>query len=590
MEDETRLETQNWDECLPPRLFATDRYPDTRLNIYSKTQNLASNPRHVLTKKKYELWTVFGGHALRFPLAEFGYITGIDCGDFPEKYKPNHADEITAADVPYWRKLIGDNFDASLEDIHEMLLSSDDMPGWRRLGLALILLVDGVLIARHQKQRTVPTPKYVAMLEDVEAFMCFPWGRETFLRIVKCMVPAQPQSPPVSKRKKVVREEDPVADLQKKLQQQTVHLEGFPLALQLLALEAIPALLSLTPDPRDLRTLSDTEATEIPKQIILNIEQVRGAENNPKELSGHEEAAEGRGIPSEMVGESPDVMVVDSTECTGPKNVRNSEAVKSVIVETSPEGVDIDSANVKAYKTVPVDVGGRAQSCVGTFVQGMDIDSSNVKAPLTTTLDVSVAGQTCGETMMQGMDIDYANVKASTTVPVDVGGRTQSCVDTFVQELEGQEEAEEGRVSPIVVLKEGVVDMVIDSANADASKTKPGLVSVRGQGFVDTCAQVSAGLVLDDDNVGEDNPSDTSNPVGDNVLVAVDLGVESDHRHVSKAIDTAKSVTPEVQSCVVDIVVDPSIKGAECVKVSSPAEETDCYIPSAEDQLSMSCL
>ncbi|KFK22225.1 hypothetical protein AALP_AAs59482U000200 [Arabis alpina] len=597
MEGEAGIETQNWDECLPPRLFATDRYPDARLNIYSRPKILlqiqdmlkgteelqrikgssfeqlwdipfsrcpiscklvyALLCRQVLTKKKYELWTVFGGHPLRFSLAEFGYITGLDCGDFPEKYKPNPADEITAADVPYWRNLIGDNLDATLEDIHEMLLSSDDMPGWRRLGLALILLVDGVLIARHQKQRTVPTPKYVAMLEDVEAFMRFPWGRESFLRTVKCMVPTQPQSPPVSKRKKVVREEDPVADLQKKLQQLTVHLEGFPLALQLLALEAIPALLSLTPDPRDLRTLSDTEATKIPKQAILNIEQVRGAENNPKlavgflvpldthdqwedeirarkttymeelvrerfvfnkslwpggysllplrvycdkkrgvaprkskahgiatkknaklaprkgranskvhcsnrrqrkmdeflsapntnnadlreefekfvldtnvvikkfehrieklerrakhrrptrvgkfssqrvrlslrkqarghltpiggirspspsttesvpvndeihvenvkhdavwseyggvdsviraldeELSGHEEAAEGRGIPSEMVGESPDFMVVDSTECTGPKNARNSEADKSVIVETSPE-------------------------------------------------------------------------------------------------------------------------------------------------------------------------------------------------------------------------------------------------------------
>ncbi|KFK43996.1 hypothetical protein AALP_AA1G201400, partial [Arabis alpina] len=511
MEGEAGLETQDWDECLPPRLFATDRYPDARLNIYSKPKILlqiqdilkgtdelqrikdssfgqlwdipfsrcpiscklvyALLCRQVLTKKKYELWTVFGGHPLRFSLAEFGYITGLECGDFPEEYKPNPADEITAADVPYWRKLIGDNFDATLEDIHEML-SSDDMPGWRRLGLALILLVDGVLIARHQKQRTVPTPKYVAMLEDVEAFMRFPWGRESFLRTAKCMIPTQPQSPHVSKRKKVVREEDPVAELQRRLQQKTVHLE----------------------DPRDLRTLSDTEATGIPKQTILNIEQVREAENNSKltvdflvpldthdqwedeirarktmymeqliregsppsttesvpinddihvdnvkhdavcseyggvdnvireldeELSAQEEAEEGRGFPSEMVGESPDVMIADSTECTGPKNVRNCEADKSVIVETSGEvplddgvgvqtfvdttrqGMDIVSATVKSSTTVPVDVGVDGQSCVGAFVQGMYIDSPTVKAPLTTPLDVSVAGQTCGDTTVQ---------------------------------------------------------------------------------------------------------------------------------------------------------------------------------------------
>ncbi|KFK44901.1 hypothetical protein AALP_AA1G317600, partial [Arabis alpina] len=486
MEGEAGLETQDWDECLPPRLFATERYPDARLNIYSKPKILlqiqdilkgtdelqrikdssfgqlwdipfsrcpiscklvyALLCRQVLTKKKYELWTVFGGHPLRFSLAEFGYITGLECGDFPEEYKPNPADEITAADVPYWRKSIGDNFDATLEDIHEML-SSDDMPGWRRLGLALILLVDGVLIARHQKQRTVPTPKYVAMLEDVEAFMRFPWGRESFLRTAKCMIPAQPQSPPVSKRKKVVREADPVAELQRRLQQKTVHLEGFPLALQLLALKAIPALLSLTPDPRDLRTLSDTEATGIPKQTILNIEQVREAENNSK-------------------------LTVDFL--------------------------------------VPL----------GTHDQWED----EIRARKTTYMEQLIReGFVFKKSLWPG---------GYSLLPL--------------RELEGQEEAEEGRVSPILVRKEGVVDMVIDSANANANKTKPD--------------DVSASLVLDDDSV------------------------ESGHCHLSKAIDTAKSLTTEVQSCVVDIVVDPSSKVAECVKVSSPAEELDCYIPSAEDQ------
>ncbi|KAG2248285.1 hypothetical protein Bca52824_087913 [Brassica carinata] len=30
----------------------------------------------VVTKKRFELWHVFGGHPMRFSLAEFGYVTG----------------------------------------------------------------------------------------------------------------------------------------------------------------------------------------------------------------------------------------------------------------------------------------------------------------------------------------------------------------------------------------------------------------------------------------------------------------------------------------------------------------------------------
>jgi len=101
-------DTNDLDTRLPPRLFATDRYPDARLNIYSRPDILteicdvlkgtkemetildscfgslfslrvsecpisgklvhALFCRQLVTKQKYEMLTVFGGQPLRFSL------------------------------------------------------------------------------------------------------------------------------------------------------------------------------------------------------------------------------------------------------------------------------------------------------------------------------------------------------------------------------------------------------------------------------------------------------------------------------------------------------------------------------------------
>lgn len=36
----------------------------------------------MVTKKRYELWPVFGGNPFRFSMVEFGTVTGLPCGEF----------------------------------------------------------------------------------------------------------------------------------------------------------------------------------------------------------------------------------------------------------------------------------------------------------------------------------------------------------------------------------------------------------------------------------------------------------------------------------------------------------------------------
>ena len=118
---------------LPERLFATDRFPSERVNMYLTVDLLlwvrdvlSGTPemdmllvscfgdlfriparwllagkvvhsmmtRQVVTKKKYEMWPVFGGgKPLRFSLVEFGEVTGLPCGEFEDGYSFDYQDQ-----------------------------------------------------------------------------------------------------------------------------------------------------------------------------------------------------------------------------------------------------------------------------------------------------------------------------------------------------------------------------------------------------------------------------------------------------------------------------------------------------------------
>ncbi|ESQ29808.1 hypothetical protein EUTSA_v10024008mg, partial [Eutrema salsugineum] len=256
------------DNRLPAKLFATDRYPICRLNVYSKPDTLtvlrnllrdtpeldqildssfgglfrlpanrapisckliqALIARQLVTKHKYEMWTVFGGQPLRFSLNEFqirrGLRNPIDRGNRDDV-------KTTCADITTW------------------LRDDKDMPNDRRIHLALLLIVDCVLIANHQTHS--PTPRYVKMVDNLENFLNFPWGRESFIKTLWSMRP-----PNVIKSSKN-KEEGPVQLFCKQLQQKSIKLNGFPLVFQLLAFRAIPLLLSKLLDPSDALRISD---------------------------------------------------------------------------------------------------------------------------------------------------------------------------------------------------------------------------------------------------------------------------------------------------------------------------------------------
>ncbi|EOA12360.1 hypothetical protein CARUB_v10016512mg, partial [Capsella rubella] len=282
-----------WDTRLPHRIFATDRYPDARLNVYSKPDILTVIVKVLKGTAEFEkilsspLGSLFSLrvcecpisckliHALlcrqlpmRFSLLEFGAVTCLDCSEFPEDYDPEENILPVPGEVCYWDTLIGDDRKVTFADVSKTFEDPQVTDLSKKLRLALLLIVDGVLIASSQTHR--PTFKYVEMLEDVDSFLKFPWGRESFMETISSMRPAK-KSPLKHVSKKFrgpVKATDPVNTFTDQLQQKTFRLNGFPLSLQLLAYRNISGLLDKIPGSNDPRTFLEWDSVGIPKNNL----------------------------------------------------------------------------------------------------------------------------------------------------------------------------------------------------------------------------------------------------------------------------------------------------------------------------------
>ncbi|KAG2251704.1 hypothetical protein Bca52824_081840 [Brassica carinata] len=242
----------------PERLFARNCYPGKpRLNIYSKASIIGSLVK--LLRGSPEM----NYKPLRFSLREFGDITGLKCE--PEKEKVgNGSESIDATPGRMWKELFEtEDEDVTVPDVLRML-EQPSLPEWKRLPLALIALVDGLLVCGHKLLRV--TPVYFEMLEDTRSFLQYPWGREAFVSTLSRLRPPQPSDP--SKMDKSL------SVMRLRLKQQSTACYGFPLALQLFAFKAIPSLLEKIPEPNKTTSfLQEPEGCDS-TNALLNFEDI----------------------------------------------------------------------------------------------------------------------------------------------------------------------------------------------------------------------------------------------------------------------------------------------------------------------------
>lgn len=291
---------------LPRRLFAYGAYPrKLRVNIYSKSHVIGSVAaalegkdamqtlmdsqfrrlfelpvvrcqnstkligcllsRQLVTTRRNEFWFTFGPHPLRFSLDEFRDVTGLNCGAFD--VQDSEAPECVPPTM--WNKL----FDTAVGKItvHSVLrmLENDYLAPEKRLPLALIALVDGVLCPSSKDLKL--TPRYVEMLADVDSFLAFPWGRESYLKTVPRFLPPLVVEPGQS----------PVQVMRERLAQQTTVCYGFPLALQLFLFDVVPLLAEKIPGAGNTDTFIDSPRALSSPSVILTGNEIVAVEEDP---------------------------------------------------------------------------------------------------------------------------------------------------------------------------------------------------------------------------------------------------------------------------------------------------------------------
>ncbi|KAJ4869931.1 hypothetical protein Rs2_48477 [Raphanus sativus] len=164
--------------------------PSRRVTRSQSASDREPNPKKTCRVGKTA--PLYADKPLRFSLREFGDITGLKCE--PEREKVGNVSESSdATPGRMWKELFGtDDKDVTVADVLRML-EQPSLPEWKRLPLALIALVDGLLICGHKPNSF--DAAYVEMLEDTQSFLQYPWGREAFASTLSRLTPPQPSDP-----------------------------------------------------------------------------------------------------------------------------------------------------------------------------------------------------------------------------------------------------------------------------------------------------------------------------------------------------------------------------------------------------------
>ncbi|CAN7108276.1 unnamed protein product [Brassica rapa subsp. narinosa] len=172
--------------------------------------------RQLKVEKKYEAWFRFAGKPIRFSLREFAIVTGLPCGEFPKKQKLKKKKKIN--DKPYWPELFGSVEELRVSKAVKMLRKKTVTDKDIRIKLACLAIVSSVLLSTNLKMKMLK--EHAELLEDIDEFFSFPWGRLAFDMLMTS-----------------IKKKDEIS-----LSQNSVALKGFAFALQLVIVEAVPSL------------------------------------------------------------------------------------------------------------------------------------------------------------------------------------------------------------------------------------------------------------------------------------------------------------------------------------------------------------
>ncbi|KAI9185171.1 hypothetical protein LWI28_004985 [Acer negundo] len=137
--------------------------------------------RQIPSPDKSEMWFAIGGKRLRFSIQEFCLITGLECGPEPPVLSKEKGDgsgsfrsSMLNGEVRFNNKTLEAMFKAAFSD------NDEDM-----VKLALLYFLETVLFGKDQK--VYIGAQHVELLEDLETFNKYPWGRKCYETTLNCL-------------------------------------------------------------------------------------------------------------------------------------------------------------------------------------------------------------------------------------------------------------------------------------------------------------------------------------------------------------------------------------------------------------------
>lgn len=224
------------------------------------------------TEKKHEIWFVFAVKPFRFSLREFGILTGLPCGSYPPRETILQWQTPSDPKKPYWDTIFSK--EQTIVNIKvivhwlkrdKRLPAEKKMPSWKRLRLALLVIVEGILLCSGQPVKA--SREVVEMVKNLETFEEYPWGRESFEQTFWMV--------------KVSNKIHDLDELIIKYNQSHTTTHGFTLSIHLFIFKAIPELEKFIPNEGDEHTFTNQSIIHLTHLNTFHNSNIMETENIP---------------------------------------------------------------------------------------------------------------------------------------------------------------------------------------------------------------------------------------------------------------------------------------------------------------------
>lgn len=192
------------------KLIATSEKP-----AFSESFGQFIITRMLNVSKKHELWFIFAGKPIRVSLRKFAIVTDLQCGQYPKRHKKK---TNLVKQKPYWGELFGLLPSLSVETALRMLKRRKVTDPGIRMKYACLAFTSDVLCPSSHKPKIIK--EHAELIRDIDEFFDCPWRRLAFEKLIES-----------------IKSKDVIA-----LSQSTVAIKGFVQALQMVIIEAVPAL------------------------------------------------------------------------------------------------------------------------------------------------------------------------------------------------------------------------------------------------------------------------------------------------------------------------------------------------------------